>query len=297
MRDDAGRISRRALLVGAAGAVVVLGGGAAGADYEIDQHPTWRAKLFGCGSEPALPSRGSYTVHTGAIESKAMGRSMPYSVAMTASNDLGQQPLVLALPGEGASSSQIPDAVGLPNYANAIGLFGCIVSPGDVGSSYYHPRNDGTDMLTFLLDELVPHIERALPVGGSRATRALYGLSMGGYGALLLAQRRPDMFCAAAVASPAVFPTYQAAITGHPGTFDSESDWQRYGVWDQRSAIGSVPIRIDCGDADPFAATARHLLDDIPGAVGSIGSGCHDIAFWRKTAAQDLAFLKSHLPA
>lgn len=279
---------------------MVLGGGGAAADHEIDAHPTWRAKIFGCGSMPQLPPKGPYTVTTGSLRSTAMGRTMPFSLALpwdqsrlSASNE--RIPLILALPGEGGTATDVTDRLGLPNYANRAGMYTAIVSPGGVGSSYYHPRHDGTDMLTFLVEELVPHIEQRQNVGRSREMRALYGCSMGGYGALLIAAQRPEFACAAAAASPAVFPSYHDAITGHPATFDSDADWQRYGVWDQLTVMGRVPVRIDCGDADPFAPTARHLLERIPGAVGGISRGCHDLGFWRAHATQELAFLKNRL--
>jgi hypothetical protein len=54
-------------------------------------------------------------------------------------------------------------------------------------------------------------------------------------------------------------------------------------------------VRIDCGDADPFAGTARELLKRIPHAIGGISSGCHEGGFWRRHAAQDIAFLKNQL--
>lgn len=103
------------------------------------------------------------------------------------------------------------------------------------------------------------------------------------------------MFVAAAAASPAVFPSFHDAVTGHPHTFDSEADWQRYGVWNRLSSMGQVPVRIDCGDADPFAPTARQLLTRIPNATGAISSGCHDVAFWRRTAPAAFEFLKEFL--
>jgi S-formylglutathione hydrolase FrmB len=118
---------------------------------------------------------------------------------------------------------------------------------------------------------------------------------MGGFGALLFAQQRPEVFCAAAAGSPAVFRTFHDAITGHPHTFDSEADWQRYGLWDHVDRMGDVPVRIDCGDADPFVDTARQLLRRIPNAVGGISSGCHEGGFWRRHAEADVQFLKNHL--
>lgn len=274
----------------------MLGGGVA-ARYEIDSHPGLR-RFFGfCGDTPALPDIGTYVVNTGTMQSKAMGRAMPYAFAMPdrGISNPGRLPLIIALPGDGGAATDFVDDLGLPNYAFQAGLRACFVSPGDVDSSYYHPRQDGTDMLAFIVDELVPMIERRQHVGGSRHNRAVYGVSMGGFGALLIAQRYPHLVCAAAAGSPAVFSTYHDAITGHAHTFDSEADWQQWGLWNQLSTMGGVPVRIDCGDADPFAATARQLIAKIPGAVGEIGSGCHERSFWRRIAPADIEFLKKFL--
>ncbi len=49
-----------------------------------------------------------------------------------------------------------------------------------------------------LLDELLPLVEGACGVGGSRARRGLVGRSSGGYGALHLALQHPDKFAALA---------------------------------------------------------------------------------------------------
>lgn len=289
-------MSRRALLTGAAGAAVVLGGGGVLAKHEIDMHPSLRRLFHQCGSMPSLPSKGGYAVLTDTYRSTAMGRDMPYAVAAPSEGFFEHPlPLILALPGDGGSATDFADDIGLPNYANHGGLQACFVSPGDVDSSYYHPRRDGTDMAAFLLDELIPHVERREGAGGSGRNRAVYGVSMGGYGALRLAQERPDFFCAAVAESPAVFQTYHDAITGHSHTFDSEADWERYGVWPTIDKSYWPPVRIDCGDADPFAATARQLLDRIPHAVGEISSGCHEHGFWRRRAPEAIAFLKSRL--
>lgn len=261
---DGGMVSRRTLLMGAAGTVALLGGGTALGKHEIDTHPGLRRFFGQCGDMPSLPDKGAYVVHTGTLRSTAMSREMPYAYA---------------LPEEGIRVRGMPLIVALP---------------GDVDSSYYHPRADGTDMLAFVVDELVPHVERTLAVGGARQRRAVYGVSMGGYGALLIAQRYPHLVCAAAGGSPAVFQDFHDAITGHSHTFDSEADWQRWGLWDQLDTF-RVPVRIDCGDADPFVATARQLIAKIPGAVGHIGSGCHEHGFWRRAAPADLRFLKNHL--
>jgi S-formylglutathione hydrolase FrmB len=118
---------------------------------------------------------------------------------------------------------------------------------------------------------------------------------MGGFGALLIAAKRPDLASAVVAESPAVFPSYHAAIAGHPGTFDSAADWAEWGVWNQAASIRDVAVRINCGNADPFEATARALLTTIPGATGSVGSGCHRNSFWRSNATDALHYLATHL--
>ena len=118
---------------------------------------------------------------------------------------------------------------------------------------------------------------------------------MGGYGALLVAQQRPGLVRSAAALSPAVFPSYDAARSGHAYTFDSAADWERYGLWQHLDQLSSTSVLIDCGNYDPFAPTARELLKLIPHAVGDIGSGCHDKAFWRRSATRSLRFIASAL--
>lgn len=49
----------------------------------------------------------------------------------------------------------------------------------------------------FFFQELVPQVEGKFRAGGSKETRAIAGLSMGGGGTTVYAQRHPDMFCAA----------------------------------------------------------------------------------------------------
>ena len=66
-------------------------------------------------------------------------------------------------------------------------------------------------------------------------------------------------------------------------------------MWPHLDELAGTAVRIDCGGADPFAPTARDLLERIPGAVGGIGSGCHDDGFWRRSAPTALRFLAGRL--
>ena len=77
----------------------------------------------------------------------------------------------------------------------------------DAGESYFHPRASGEDRLAVLTADFPPVVRTAL--GVARLRESLIGMSMGGYGALLAAERDPQRYRAVAVAGPAIFPSYE----------------------------------------------------------------------------------------
>jgi S-formylglutathione hydrolase FrmB len=255
----------------------------------------------GCGDNPAVP-RSHYTVTHGVFDSQAMHGEMPWVVALPmqpAAVGFAPPPLpvVLCLTGLGDDVGMATSGIGFPGFATAAKLRMAFAIPGGGGDLYWHPRADGRDPFAWAVEEFLPMVERRFGVGGSRDNRATLGWSMGGFGALLVAQLQPDLVSAVAALSPAVFQSYDAARGGHAYTFDSASDWERYGVWPHLGDLSTVAVRIDCGNYDPFAPTARQLLHRIPGAEGAIGSGCHDEAFWRRSATRSLQFLAANMSA
>ena len=288
-------VSRRAVLLGGgAAAVVAAVGGGVAAEWDSPRFVKLRG---GCGDTPPIP-HADYTIERGTLRSTAMSATMPWALAMP---NLDQPlprtlPVVLCLTGYGDTIDAVFTGIGLPGFATQLGVSPmAFLAPGGGGDLYWHPRANGRDPLAWAVDECLPAIERKFHVGGHPDQRATFGWSMGGFGALLAAQQRPSLFGAVAAMSPAVFPSYAAARSGHSYTFDSATDWQRYGLWSHLDDLRGTPVRIDCGDYDPFAPTTRQLLRRIPGAVGEIGSGCHDEAFWRRTAPTALRFLATAL--
>ncbi len=57
---------------------------------------------------------------------------------------------------------------------------------------------------TYVIDQLIPLIDQRFSTIGKREGRAVLGESMGGYGAMMLAARHPDLFAAAASVSGTV---------------------------------------------------------------------------------------------
>jgi pimeloyl-ACP methyl ester carboxylesterase len=75
----------------------------------------------------------------------------------------------------------------------------------DGGGLYWNPH-PGDDPMAMIVHELIPMCQR-LGLGRSPHGIGAIGISMGGYGALLLAEKNPGLIAAVAAISPAVWTT------------------------------------------------------------------------------------------
>lgn len=159
----------------------------------------------------------------------------------------------------------------------------------DAGESYFHPRASGENRLAMVLDELPRIVAGELRL---RAVReALIGMSMGGYGALLAAERAPQRYAAVAVAGPAIFPSYADERASVGDAFDSAADFARHDVVAHASALRGRPVLITIGRSDPFLPGARLFAKACPTAQLVVADGCHDDGFWRTAAPSLFAFV------
>jgi pimeloyl-ACP methyl ester carboxylesterase len=125
---------------------------------------------------------------------------------------------------------------------------------------------------------------------------ATVGISMGGYGALLLAEKHPHLIAAVAAISPAVWTTYPQARAANAGAFASAHDFADDDVITHASTLVRTPVRIASGTDDPFHPGVVALADALPhSAVVDFPAGCHDAAFFASQQHQALAFLGAHL--
>ena len=65
----------------------------------------------------------------------------------------------------------------------------------DVERSFCVNTAGGERFEDFLVEDLIAWVENTFPVKPGRENRAVGGLSMGGYGAMLLGLKHPDLFC------------------------------------------------------------------------------------------------------
>jgi len=90
---------------------------------------------------------------------------------------------------------------GIERYAQAHRL--AVVMP-SVDNSFYQNLPCGANYQDFILDELPAFVQGVFPVSARREHNFIAGLSMGGYGALLCALKRPQQYAAAASLSGAI---------------------------------------------------------------------------------------------
>ena len=230
---------------------------------------------------------------TGSFVSAARGGvSTNWAIARPPGQTKALRP-VIALHGKGSDASTVMAGgveQGLAQAVNA-GLPPFAVVAVDGGGSYWHKRASGEDAGAMVLNELIPMLATHR-LDTSRV--AFLGWSMGGYGALLLGGRLgPARTAAICAVSPALWLSPGAAA---PGAFDGE-DFAANSVFGM-PALASIPIRVDCGDSDPFYATTKQFIAQLPNPpAGGFSPGGHNGGFWSSQLPAELTWMAPLLTA
>jgi pimeloyl-ACP methyl ester carboxylesterase len=248
---------------------------------------------------PPLRFRATGVSRSGSFFSQARRREVGYTVAWPPGHEPGDAlPLVVMLHGFGANHTNALTAMS-PAQAVALEVDGVALPPMamvtvDGGGGYWNPH-PGDDPMQMVVDELVPLCQR-LNLGLPPQRIGTMGISMGGYGAVLLAEKHPDVFRAVAAISPAIWTSYGQARSANRGAYASAEDFASDDAVIHAAALSDTPVRVASGDDDPFhpgvAALARALP---PSAVVDFSAGCHTGSFFTAQEPPSLAFLGSHL--
>jgi S-formylglutathione hydrolase FrmB len=156
---------------------------------------------------PVFASAQSVPVRTVEFESPAVGRKMKYNVALPANYEqtTNRYPVLYLL--HGLTSDYTAWAfLGAPTAARTFDLI--VVMP-DVGNSWYvnwAKSEDGQKNRweDFIVKDLIGHVDATYRTIARREGRAINGLSMGGYGGLMLGLKHPELFCSVGSHSGAV---------------------------------------------------------------------------------------------
>jgi dienelactone hydrolase len=139
---------------------------------------------------------------------------------------------------------------------------------------------------------------QGLGLGAAPQRIGAMGISMGGYGALLLAERYPQVFSAVAAISPAIWTSYGQAKGANPGAYASAADFTADDAVTHAGDLAAMPVRVASGDADPFHPGVEALVRALPpGADVDFSGGCHTHPFFLAQEPPSLAFLARHLVA
>ena len=228
----------------------------------------------------------------------------------------GMREMIVVMPdgddGWWMTSESLPDLAGclraLPEYA------------GDP-ATYCVPWPHYDDYVNY---DVVRWVDATFRTKADRAHRGVAGLSMGGYGAVLLALQFPETFGAAASHSGVLWPLEwaEAGVRNRPiGTPDST--WTRIwgndvgrgarlvfgkdtAAWYARDPVrlidrvrtrGAVmpALKADCGVGDPFLAGNRAFRDAARARGVRLAydefPGVHDWNYWRTHVRESLAWL------
>ena len=239
------------------------------------------------------------------LESKLLGKEIDYSILYPvnyrrAGNDAKKFPVIYLLHGFTGHQTNWIDRTRIALYATHYDLF-IVMVEGENGW-YTDSATVPTDKFeSYILQELMPDVEKRFRVSTERGGRAIAGLSMGGYGSLKFAFKFPGRFGMAASMSGALGAAtwtenelkgldsiLQSLLktfgpTGSPTR--AENDLLKLTREVSADAIKSLPvIYLDCGTEDVLFATNRSYADlllerKIPHEFRQL-PGSHNWQYW-----------------
>jgi enterochelin esterase-like enzyme len=238
---------------------------------------------------------------SGAFYSDARNRTVGYTIAYPPGRrPAGELPLVIMLHGYGGNHTDALASM-TPAQAVALEIDGRPLAPMamvtvDGGGGYWNPH-PGDNPMAMVIDELIPRCQ-LLGLGRPPQRIGTMGISMGGYGALLLAEKYPQLICAVAAISPAIWTSYAQARSANAGAYASAAAFAANDAVTHAAALARLPVRVASGYNDPFYPGVQALARALPaGAVVDFGKGCHTGPFFVEQEPPSLAFLADHLHA
>ncbi len=304
--------------------------------------------------ESPKPGVAPARVETRSFSSASLGVSKSYLVYLPKGYDdsSARFPVVVLLHGLSGNETNWTKYGGLVEAANAIDPGVIVVMPdGDdgfyvngVGPVSYEaclakkPPWDPSESPTtycvktpryddYITVDLLRDVDTSFRTLPARASRAIAGLSMGGFGATELAFRHPDLFAAAASLSGMVslryggpHPFAGSAVTATPASFGSQypakfrdhvkgifgASADNWAAHDPTALVDKLPpdglaIYLECGDKDDYGfqdhAAHLHALLEARGIPHEhhVVPGKHTWSVWKPGIARALPYLSARL--
>lgn len=211
------------------------------------------------------------------IKSTVLGRTMKYSVYLPKGYDKSKEyPVLYMLHGANGNNNDWLNDGKINANASTAASDGTapemiVICPDCGGDNFYCDNYKGNDIkyMTYFFTEFLPTVENLYAVKKDRASRAIGGLSMGGFGSLYYGLLHPEMFSYVYACSPAT------SIDGAPNLYDLLS----------KADVSKLPgITIEIGTEDflfQSAGSFKQALDanKVPNEYIT-RAGAHDWSFW-----------------
>ena len=215
------------------------------------------------------------TVESNSLFSNALAREMPYEVVLPAGYSGSQEryPVLYLLHGWQGDETNWVSLTHLVEDASAYKLI--VVTPRGGNSWYVNSATRAQDRYAdYVFQDLIAEVDAHYRTIASPHERAVAGISMGGYGAMLFSLRHPGAFAFAASISgafagpsgiesvmPQLKPSTEEAFGAVGSTTRRENDVD--------TLIGAVDLTqqpyffLECGASDPLLSSNRRVVEEL----------------------------------
>ncbi|HLL77441.1 MAG TPA: alpha/beta hydrolase-fold protein [Pyrinomonadaceae bacterium] len=268
--------------------------------------------------QPAARGRVEYAE----FDSASLGQKVRYAVSLPAGYDQNpgrRYPVVIFLHGLN-NTERDWEAEGMQarlEELRAAGRVGDFILAAPFGAnSFYLNAKNGARYEDAVVKDFIPFVDKTYRTLASRDARVVEGISMGGFGALLIAFKHPELFAGVAAHSAALFdelpaapadPSNRLASFRHQlasRLFGSPPDAEHFRANNplqlaraNAARLRGLKIYFDVGDSDRYGfQTGNRQLDEMLTAAGiahefHLAPGGHGWSFLTSRAEPALAFV------
>jgi putative tributyrin esterase len=255
-------------------------------------------------SPKTTPQKNS-SVQIVQFQSKLVGKTLPYNVLLPVDYDhpsskTKRYPVIYLLHGLTGHYTNWFERTKLSDHAAPYNLI--IVTPEGNDNWYTDSVTVPADKYeSYIIEELLPDVQRRFRAVEAREGRAIAGLSMGGYGALKFGVKYPETFAFAGSMSGAldvtslkeadlgafkfIWRTILPVFGPENSANRAANDLHKLLLELQAEKIGALPyVYVDCGTEDPLLPSNRSLAEilvqkKIPHEYRQL-PGSHNWAYW-----------------
>jgi len=243
-------------------------------------------------------------VDTVAVQSIVMEKTIKNVVIYPDTNKTKHYPVLYLLHGHGGNySSWIKRVPLLKEIADKYKMI--LVCPDGAFSSWYvdSPVDSTMQYETYVSKELTGYIDQHYNTIKSNNARAITGFSMGGFGAMFLALRHPDIFGACGSMSGALNLTYLKTrfdVSKRLGDTIKNAnyykDWSIISLLEKNPQI-RMPMIIDCGREDFIYGMSKEVNEKMKALKiphdYTERPGSHDWKYWSNSVQYEALFFSN----